>query len=187
MFAATDPDNPSLELVLEIRDLVVRIKEQILFTKDYQSVGVCSPQWQDLRQCVREAAPAAGRSGVQVHLPGADVEIYADPLFGRVFYNLIDNSIRHGGTVHDITVETGTAPDGSLRVRYRDDGTGIPAGEKEKIFDQGYGKNTGFGLFFIREVLGITGLSIREIGTFGSGVVFEITVPPGVWRAHGTG
>jgi PAS domain S-box-containing protein len=187
MFAATDPDNPSRELVFEIRDLVVRIKEQILFTKDYQSVGVCSPQWQDLRQCVRNATPAAGRSGVQVHLPGAGGEIYADPLFGRVFSNLIDNSIRHGKTVRDIAVETETAPDGSLRIRYRDNGTGIPAGEKEKIFDQGYGKNTGFGLFFIREVLGITGLSIREIGTFGSGVVFEITVPPELWRAHGTG
>ena len=54
---------------------------------------------------------------------------------------------------------------------------------KQVIFEQGYGKNTGFGLFFIREILGITGLAIRETGILGSGVLFEITVPKTAWRA----
>jgi signal transduction histidine kinase len=52
------------------------------------------------------------------------------------------------------------------------------------IFDQGYGKNTGFGLFFIREVLGITGITIQETGIPGSGVLFEITVPKAAWKPY---
>lgn len=184
MLAATTPDGDVKALAADIRGQVVRIKEQILFTKDYQSVGVKAPQWQGLRQCVGDAALSIGRDAARINLPGTDAEIYADPFFGRVFYNLIDNSFRHGGTVRNISIETGVMPDGSLVIRYRDDGTGVPPHEKQKIFEQGYGKNTGFGLFFIREVLGMTGLSIRETGTFGSGVLFEITVPKGLWRPY---
>jgi PAS domain S-box-containing protein len=184
MLAATTTDRDVKELAAGIRAQVVRIKDQILFTKDYQSVGVKAPQWQGLCQCVRDAGAAVGEETIRVHLPETDYEIYADPLFGRAFYNLIDNSIRHGGSIRNISVEAEALPEGGLVIRYRDDGCGIPAGEKQKIFDQGYGKNTGFGLFFIREVLAITGMSIRETGSFGSGVVFEITVPKGAWRTE---
>jgi PAS domain S-box-containing protein len=187
MLGATTTDRDTKELAAGIRGQVVRIKEQNLFTKEYQSVGVKAPQWQGLRQCVKEAAAAVGSETIRVHLPGTECEVYADPLIGRAFYNLIDNSIRHGGSVRNIAVETETIPDGSLVIRYRDDGCGIPKGEKPKIFDQGYGRNTGFGLFFIREVLAITGLTIRETGEVGKGVVFEIAVPKGAWRERTTG
>jgi len=172
------------ELIADIRNQVIRIKDQIIFTKDYQNVGVKAPQWQGLCQSIRNAASAIGRDMPRLNLPGTDAEIYADPFFGRIFYNLIDNSFRHGGSVRNISVETETAPGGDLVIRYRDDGVGIPAEEKELIFNQGYGKNTGFGLFIIREILGITGLAIRETGIFGSGVLFEITVPKTAWRPY---
>nr|WP_320161917.1 HAMP domain-containing sensor histidine kinase [uncultured Methanoregula sp.] len=170
------------ELIADIRNQVIRIKDQIIFTRDYQDVGVKAPQWQDLCQSVRDAASAIGRDLARLDLPGSDVEIYADPFFGRIFYNLIDNSFRHGGSVRNISVETEIAPGGDLVIRYRDDGVGIPAEEKDLIFNRGYGKNTGFGLFIIREILGITGIAIRETGISGSGVLFEITVPKTAWR-----
>jgi PAS domain S-box-containing protein len=184
MLAAMRPDGEATVLVSDIHSQVLRIKEQILFTKDYQNVGVKAPQWQALCPCIRDAAASIGRDAAgMISLPGTDAEIYADPFFGRVFYNLMDNSLRHGGSVRNIAVETEHLSDGSLVIRYRDDGCGVPLNEKQKIFEQGYGKNTGFGLFFIREVLGMTGLSIQETGTFGKGVVFEITVPKAAWRA----
>ena len=52
-----------------------------------------------------------------------------------------------------------------------------PQAEKEKIFDLGYGKNTGFGLAISREILAITGITIRETGTPDEGARFEIAVP----------
>jgi signal transduction histidine kinase len=56
---------------------------------------------------------------------------------------------------------------------------------KEKIFERGFGKNTGLGLFLAREILVITGITITENGTPGKGARFEITVPKGMWRRKG--
>ena len=66
-----------------------------------------------------------------------------------------------------------------------DDGVGVPAGDKERIFDKGFGKNTGLGLALSREILDITGITITETGTPGAGARFEITVPAGSCRLTG--
>lgn len=57
----------------------------------------------------------------------------------------------------------------------------------ERIFEQGFGKNTGLGLFLSREILAITGITITENGTPGKGARFEITVPKGAYRFTGAG
>lgn len=44
------------------------------------------------------------------------------------------------------------------------------------------GRNSDFGLFFIREILSITGIYIQEKGIEGSGVLFEISIPHSTWR-----
>lgn len=184
MLAEQTTESFAQGLISEIHDQVMGIKDQILFTKDYQNMGVKAPQWQGLCRSIRDVASAIGQDRGRIDLPETDAEIYADPFFGRVFYNLIDNSYRHGGSVRNISVETVVVPGGNLVIRYRDDGTGIPLDEKQKIFEQGYGKNTGFGLFFIREVLGITGITIQETGIPGSGVLFEIMVPKAAWKPY---
>ncbi|WP_292518222.1 ATP-binding protein [Methanoculleus sp.] len=63
-------------------------------------------------------------------------------------------------------------------------GAGVPDDDKERIFRWGYGKNTGFGLAFARDILSLTGISIRETGTASRGARFEVLVPPRVWRPH---
>ena len=60
---------------------------------------------------------------------------------------------------------------------YEDDGIGIPDKDKKRIFERGVGKNTGLGLFLVREILSITGMTIDETGVFGNGARFEIHVP----------
>jgi signal transduction histidine kinase len=64
-------------------------------------------------------------------------------------------------------------------------GVPIPAAEKEKIFERGFGKGTGWGLFLAREILAVTGMSIAETGGEGKGVQFTITLPPGSFRVNG--
>ncbi|MDD1674790.1 MAG: hypothetical protein LUQ13_04010 [Methanomicrobiales archaeon] len=61
---------------------------------------------------------------------------------------------------------------------YEDNGQGIPHDEKPRIFRQGYGKNTGYGLFHIHEILALTSMTIRECREPGAGARFEIQVPP---------
>jgi signal transduction histidine kinase len=109
------------------------------------------------------------------------IELYADPLLGKVFYTLIENALRHGKTVTSIEFSCRTLDD-SLVVIYQDNGTGIPAEHKEAIFERRFFKHTGFGLFLSRTILGITGMTIRETGEPGKGARFEISVHAGAYR-----
>ena len=99
--------------------------------------------------------------GINFVIDLKNVEIYADPLLEKVFYNLIDNSIRYGLTLTTISIYFKQSADGITLV-FEDDGVGIPASEKEHIFERGVGKNTGLGLFMTREILLITQIDIRE-------------------------
>ena len=56
-------------------------------------------------------------------------------------------------------------------------GVGISDDMKEMIFERGYGKNTGYGLFLAREILAISHMTIYETGKAGTGSRFEIDVP----------
>ncbi len=105
----------------------------------------------------------------------------------KVFHNLFDNAVRHGGHVTEISVTCREDEDGKMVIAVEDDGIGIPAEMKERIFRHGYGRHTGYGLFLVQEILAITGMSIRETGEEGKGACFEITVPHNVWRLDSEG
>jgi len=137
------------------------------------------PEWQALIHCIQEThLPESIR--IILNLP--DVYLYADPMLSRVFLNLLDNSLRHGKTVTAIQISAQRSGDEYL-ITYADNGIGISPDDKEKIFERGFGKNTGLGLFLARDILALTGISIAERGREGQGAVFEIRVPKGGWRA----
>jgi signal transduction histidine kinase len=102
-----------------------------------------------------------------------------------VFYNLMENTLRHGEHATEIRIYYHDEENG-LVVVYEDNGKGIMDFEKALIFKRGYGKNTGFGLFLIHEILSITGMTIIESGIWGEGARFEITVPKGNYRLRTT-
>jgi len=72
-----------------------------------------------------------------------------------------------------------------LMIQCEDDGEGIKAEDKSRLFIRGFGKHTGLGLFLSREILAITGITITETGIPGKGARFEIVVPKGMWRMKG--
>jgi signal transduction histidine kinase len=109
------------------------------------------------------------------------LEIYSDLLIEKVFFNLIDNSLRHGESVTKIHIGFNHEGNG-LSLLYEDNGVGVPDEEKERIFERGFGKNTGYGLFLVREILSITSLTIKESGISGKGTRFEIYIPHGLFR-----
>ena len=184
--AAESTDNPGqLQRLLGIsRQATENIHKQIIFTKNYQDLGVQSPTWQPVTGCVANARNALPVGMIRIEDKTGTLEVYADPLFEKVFYNLIDNSLHYGGEkmtrIRILTRETG----GTLRIIYEDDGNGISAEDKARLFSKGFGKHTGLGLFLSREILAITGITISENGEPGNGARFEIVVPKGVYRKH---
>ena len=158
------------------------IRNQILFTRDYQNIGVHSPQWQNIAETVSLALATLDIHHIKITVNLAPVEVYADPLLEKVFYNLIENSLRHGERVTEIDIYSESVTDG-IDIIIKDNGAGIPDDAKERIFRREYFKHTGFGLFLTREILAITNLTITENGFFGKGAVFVIHAPQGTYRS----
>lgn len=179
-------DHPaSLETVVQERRVVERIARQIAFTREYEDLGVHSPRWQNLREVVVQAIRDAPTSAVDV-LPGLErIDVWADPMLPRVFYNLLENSVRHAESAQRVTIDW-RIDEGQLIVGIEDDGEGVPMAEKARIFERGVGKNTGFGLFMSREILELTGIEIAETGVMGQGARFELSVPHDVYRLRHT-
>ncbi len=180
--------DPTLdEYFQKITTATERIAVMIRFTREYGSIGVNTPAWQDCRTLVDMAAKQAplGQVVVNNEIPGS-AEVFADPLIVKVFYNLMDNAVRYGGKCTTIRFSVEETGDDHLVV-CEDGGIGVPAEEKEKIFERGFGKNTGLGLALSREILDITGITIIETGEPGKGARFEMVVPKGAWRITGDG
>ncbi|MCK9580044.1 MAG: hybrid sensor histidine kinase/response regulator [Methanoregula sp.] len=181
--AHTD-DSTIIDYMTKQQLILGMIREQIQFIEDYERIGIQKPYWQQVTSVIRKAASLQPAGIINLTLEGIDeIEIFSDPLLLKVFYNLLDNTIRHGNR-HITTVKISAMKSGGdLILLYEDDGVGIPAAEKEHIFIRGKGKNTGLGLYLIREILSITGITIQETGFAGKGVRFEITVPDVRYRS----
>jgi signal transduction histidine kinase len=157
------------------------IQRQIEFTKFYQDIGVNEPKWQDAGTVINEAAQQLSLPSIGLQIDIRNVEIFADPLIVKVFFNLMENSLRHGERVTQISFSSAKSVEG-LVITYRDNGAGISMEDKKKLFQRGFGKHTGLGLFLSREILAITGITITENGEPGKGVQFGMIVPYGAFR-----
>ena len=175
-------DDPKLKgYVDKARDAAEAIHDHLEFAKDYQRAGSAAPEWLWLDIVIDSAVTTLDATDIEVEKDVHDLEVLADPMLEKVFINLIDNARRHGERVTRIRFSSERRGSDVVLV-VEDDGVGIPYDEKELIFDRGHGRNTGLGLFLIREVLGITGFTIAEKGVPGEGARFEITAPAGSYR-----
>ncbi len=180
------PDPTLNDYIEKARAVAKRISAVIRFTKEYESLGVNTPAWQDCRTLIDTVAKQVQLGQVIVKndlSPGT--EVFADRLFDRVFYNLFDNSLRYGGNQIKTIHISSQGSDANLIILYENDGVGITAEDKKRLFSHGFGKHTGFGLFLSQEILSITGITIAENGIPEKGVRFEITVPNGMWQTAG--
>ncbi len=171
-----------LKEVLEKLELTsMSIQDQITFTKDYQEIGAQAPSWHPLAPIVKHAAEQLDLQSVEIDIRLGNTKIFADSMIKKVFYNLIDNALRHGDHVTRIVFSTQETSEGLLIV-IQDNGVGIPPQDKVQIFAKGFGRDSGLGLFLIREILSITNISIREAGDYGKGARFEMLIPKGDYR-----
>ncbi|MDD3977523.1 MAG: PAS domain S-box protein [Methanomicrobium sp.] len=168
--------NPDIQPYLgEAVDAVNLIMSQIEFAREYGKVGVNEPLWLSLEEITKELSDV--RAELNFECKG--IYVYADAMLEKVFYNLFDNTLRHTKGLVLINIRCRIGGDSTLIISWEDNGPGIEDSKKEKIFESGYGQNTGFGLFLAREILDITKIKISEVGVFGKGATFELSVPKG--------
>jgi len=168
--------------LLELMDRgLSTMRDQMEFSKSYQELGLHGAAWQDVNACIEKGKLLLLRSPVELLADDIPM-IFADPLFEKVVYNLIENSTRHGKSVTQIEITFLVGENDSGILTFKDNGVGIPDEDKEKIFDMNFGKNTGLGLFLTREILGLTDITIHECGQFGQSAQFQLMIPAGYWK-----
>jgi PAS domain S-box-containing protein len=92
----------------------------------------------------------------------------------HVFENLFRNALEHGG--EDVTVRVGRAGDDGIYVE--DDGSGIPEGKRENVFDPGHTSaedGTGFGLTIVRRIAEAHGWEVESVAGTDGGARFEFS------------
>jgi signal transduction histidine kinase len=107
---------------------------------------------------------------------GTDLTVEADrSRLQQLFENLFGNAIEHGG--EEVTVTVDDLPDG--RGFYvADDGPGIPADDRDRLFEFGYStapEGTGIGLFVVAEIARAHGWEVVATDRDGGGARIEIS------------
>ncbi|HUV61393.1 MAG TPA: sensor histidine kinase, partial [Thermoplasmata archaeon] len=175
-------DKELLTTLGKIKDAAVNLASNLEFTRIYEKVGLKKPEWTQMEMTLTQSLFGIGPHKLKMHNGLGGLQVYCDPMIQNVLRNLVDNSIRHGGAITRVSFTYSETPNGLLIV-YEDDGKGIPQKQKEELFEPGIqpGRKS-YGLYLSREILSITGITIRECGMPGKGARFELLVPKGRYR-----
>jgi PAS domain S-box-containing protein len=177
---ATDP--VQIQYIDKQEQAVMAMNEQVAFTKEYQQLGTEAPSWQDAEKVLRIAKTQVDFGKISLDSTLGSWEIFADPMLDKVFYNLCDNAVKYGGPAITTIRISPHRDENDLLIVVEDDGAGISVQDLPRMFERGYGKHTGLGLFLSREILAITDITIRVTSVPGRGARFEIHVPAGKFR-----
>jgi len=177
--SVTDPT--LAEFLKQSEVATVAITRQMEFTRDYKNMGMEKADWQDVEKTIHTVLDNNFGTAIHYDLRLNGLEIFADSWLKKVFSNMTDAMIRYGIQTNTIQISYKESEDG-LHLFFEGGGKGIPVDQKERLFEHGYGGTNGFGLFLAREILAITGITIRETGEPGKNLRFDVQVPKRVYR-----
>ncbi|MCX6700470.1 MAG: PAS domain S-box protein [Methanomicrobiales archaeon] len=149
-------------------------------TKNYQKMGFDQPEWLDVEKIIQGIILPPDHS-ITIKNGIKGLFIHSDPLISRVFQIFVDNAITHGKKTTCVSFSCRKTREG-ITIVCEDDGAGIPAEEKARIFSRVVAGEGKFSLFFVHEFFTLSGVAITETGEPGQGARFEMTVPKGIWR-----
>lgn len=151
-----------------------------------------------LRDVAERNAASARAAGVTLHVEvPPTLRAYAEPrLLERVFDNLVQNAVQYSPSGSDVTL-TGRLATAATQadwvadeavVTVRDAGPGIPADERDRVFERFYRLDpsrsrrtggSGLGLAISREIVQLFKGTIRVVDTDGPGTTIEVRLPGG--------
>ena len=172
---ATNPG--AIEFVDDIESAIDQMEKIFDFARNYELLGVEELSYLDVKKYIDEAVILiSGLDTVNVVNECQGLTVLADSLLRQLFYNLVENTLKYGEKVTTIRLYYAEGKN-ELKLVYEDDGVGIPKNEKEKIFQEGYGKGTGYGLYLIKKICEAYCWTIKETGVPGKGAQFVMTIP----------
>lgn len=149
-------DDPEFAKYLErINSALDGADEIIEFSRTYEKIGLEQRLNINVENCFNEAAALFPElSVIRIVNECQGLTVLADSLLRQLFYNLIDNSLKHGEKVTQIRLNYKKDVDG-VELFYEDDGFGIPEENKSKIFSGGFttSNSSGLGLRLIKKML----------------------------------
>ncbi|MEX1177572.1 MAG: HAMP domain-containing sensor histidine kinase [Nitriliruptor sp.] len=167
---------------------VGRLRTLLLDEHDGTRSGGVAVEDVTLADLVDDRAAAARARGFPVTVTGAlGVVANTDPTaFSQVLDNLLLNAARHAGADEDapVTIALGVE-DRHVTVRVQDRGPGIPAHERERVFERGVqldasaSQGQGLGLHICRRMLRALDGEIVVEETPARGACFLVTLPLG--------
>jgi signal transduction histidine kinase len=173
-------DNPELTKYLESIDDATDASTKLFeFSGAYERIGAEKRSQINVGASFNQAAALLpGISGIETVSECNGLTVIADSLLNQVFYNLLDNSLKHGQKITQIRLHFKKEREGT-KILYEDNGVGIPEANKKKVFTEGFttGNGSGLGLMLVRKIVETYGWSISEQGQPGKGVKFEIAIP----------
>lgn len=175
---------PKIEKQLDsIPETLAKIDRIFDVSKVYENIGSLKLEVVDVGKSVKDAVSLfADFKGAKIINEVIGFKVLADLMLSTIFGNLIDNTLKYGVKTTQIRVYTEQQPDGSTNLIYEDDGEGIRTEDKVRLFEKGYGKGTGLGLFLIKRCCDLYGWNIIENGEHGKGARFVIEIPKNLIR-----
>ena len=173
-------DDKILEYLKEIETSVQQVVKIFNFAADYEKLGSLELTYIDVGKTIAEASSLfPNLNSIKIENCCQDLTVLADSLLRQLFYNFIDNSLKHGEKTSQIRIYYEKAEDDGLKLTYEDDGVGISPSNKQLLFKEGYStrSSTGYGLYLIKKMMEVYGWTIQETGESGKGVRFTITIP----------
>ena len=104
----------------------------------------------------------------------------------QVLFNLVENAIKYGRPAGRVTIGGGPAAGGKIEIWVRDDGPGIPAESRERVFERFYRVDrararetggTGLGLSIVKHIVQAHGGEVWLKSEEGEGTAFHFTLP----------
>jgi CheY-like chemotaxis protein len=180
--AADDVKEPGLlQNLKRAQTAAATIQRQIVFSREYEKLGADAPCWQPLHMVIRQAFLDLQSETLALDLPKNDIDIFADPIFNKVFFHLFTYTNKYSTGATRITVSFGKT-EGRLIIFVSDNGAGITPADKKLLFDKKPGSEKVPGPYLAERILEVTGMTIHETGGENEGLRFEIIIPPERFR-----
>lgn len=181
-------DRPAFyqKIMREASRMISLIEDIIMLSALDEQAGIQNTEQIDLadvaKDCVQTLAGKASALSVRLETKGAGRMEGSYSLIYEMMVNLIDNAIKYNKPQGSVLIEI-AQEGGQTKLTVSDTGIGIPASERERIFERFYRVDqsrakktggTGLGLAIVKHIVGVMHGRIEVASQTGKGTVFSV-------------